>query len=175
MASVLQLFADMLRLRTRPQDLPASDRWLLGSAAALVATSMLAIRRIYPPDLALARIGLDLALQVAFVLGALRLTGHPERFRQTFTALCGTGALLVLLTWPLIDILLDREPDEELFALAMLGLFVVYAWSVVVVGHILRHALDLGLGKAVLIALAYILAATVIADTMVPAPALEQG
>ncbi|MDZ7747856.1 MAG: hypothetical protein U5K43_02645 [Halofilum sp. (in: g-proteobacteria)] len=140
---------------------------------ALIAASMLAIRRLYPPDLAFARIGLDLALQVAFVLGALRLTGRPERFRQTFTALCGTGALLVLLTWPLLDVLLEREPGEDLFALAMLALFAVYGWSVVVVGHILRHALDLGLGRAVLLALAYILASTLVADTIVPAPSLE--
>lgn len=173
MASVLQLFVDMLRLRARPQDLPASDRLLLGSVVVLAAASMLAIRRLYPPDLALARIGLDLVLQVAFVLGALRLTGRPERFRQTFTALCGTGALLVLLTWPLLDVLLEREPGEDLFALAMLALFGIYGWSVVVFGHILRHALELGLGRAVLVALAYVLASTLIADTIVPAPSLE--
>ena len=170
MASVLQLFADMLRLRARPQDLPASDSLLLGSVAAAIGASMLAIRRLYPPDLALARIGMDLLLQLGFVVAALRITGRPERFRQTFTALCGTGALLVLLTWPLIEIVLERGPEETLFGVALITLFAVYGWSVVVVGHILRHALDIGLGKAVGISLAYMLASTAIADSVVPVP-----
>ena len=170
MASVLQLFVDMVRLRTRPQDLPASDGLLIGSVVAVIVASLLAIRQLYPVDLALARTGLDLALQFAFVTGALRMTGHPERFRQTFTALCGTGAILVLLTWPLLDILIDRTPADDLFLLALLLLFGVYGWSVTVIGHILRHALDLSLRRGVLIALGYVLLSTAIADTLVPVP-----
>lgn len=170
MASVLQVFADMLRLRTRPQDLPASEPLLAGSVVALAGASMLAIRRLYPPDLAAARIGIDLALQVAFVLAALRLSGRPERFRQTFTALCGTGALLVLLSWPLLDIVVERSPGESLFALGLLALFAVYGWSVVVVGHILRHALDLGLGRGIALALAYIVVSALVGDALVPVP-----
>ena len=173
MASVLQLFADMLRLRTRPQDLPASQTVLLGSAIGLAAASMLAVRRLYPPDLAAARIGIDLALQLAFVVAVLRMTGHPERFRQTFTALCGTGALLVLLSWPLLDILVERSPGESLYTLAVLALLAVYAWSVVVVGHILRHALDTGLGRGVAVALAYIVVSALVGDTLVPVPDME--
>lgn len=171
MASVLQVFADMLRLRARPQDVPASDTLLLGSVVAVAGASMLAIRRLYPADLAAARIGIDLLLQLAFVLGALQVTGHPERFRQTFTALCGTGALLVLLSWPLLDVLLDTERGASLHALGSFALLGLYAWSVVVVGHILRHALELRLGAAVMLALAYVVASVIIGDTLVPAPA----
>lgn len=170
MASVLQLFAEMLRLRAAPQDLPARDDLLLGSVVAAAATAMLALRSLYPLDLAAARIALDLALQLVFVLAILRLVGHPERFRQTFSALCGTGAILVLLTWPLNDILASREPESGIAAGAVVLLFGIYAWSVLVTGHILRHALGLTLGRGVLVALAYVFVATLIAAVTVPPP-----
>lgn len=170
MASVLQVLTEMLRLRAAPQDLPARDDLLLGSVAAAAVAAMLAIRRIYPLDLAAARVALDLVLQLALVLVALRITGHPERFRQTFSALCGTGAILVLLTWPLIDILSSQPPESGLAAGAVVLLFGIYGWGVLVMGHILRHALGLALGRGVLLALGYVIVATIIADVTVPPP-----
>lgn len=170
MASVLQLFAEMLRLRAAPQDLPARDGIVVGSVVAAAGAALLAIRSLYPLDMAAARIALDLVLQLAFVVAVLRLAGHPERFRQTFSALCGTGAILVLLTWPLNDILASRPPESGLAAGAVLLLFGIYGWSVLVAGHILRHALGLTLGRGVLVALGYIVVATFIAAVLVPPP-----
>lgn len=169
-ASVLQTFVGLLQLRAGPQDLPASDIVFLGSITAAVAASLLAVRALFPLDLALARIGLDLLLQAAFVVGALHWRGHPARFRQTYAALCGTGALLVLLIWPLVDILRDRGPGETLSGLAVIGLFGVYAWSVAVIAHILRHALDLRMPPAVLLALGYFIGAAALIETLVPSP-----
>lgn len=170
MTSVLaiQRFADLLRLRAGPQDLPASNAVLLVTVAAAAVLGTLAIQRVYSPEMAGVRVALDLLLQLAFVFGALRVTGHPERLRQTYAALCGTTAFLVLLAWPLVGVMLDRPQGDSLGMIAALFLMGVYGWSVVVVGHILRHALDLTLGKAIVVALAYILAAGVIAAELVP-------
>lgn len=168
MASVLQTLVSMLQLRAGPQALPASDRVLLGSIAAVIATSLLAVRSLYPLDLAAVRIGLDLLLQAAFVFAALRWTGHPARFRQTYAALCGTGALLVLLVWPLVDILQDRPPEDTLAGVALMLLFGIYGWSVAVIGHILRHALDLRMGPAVLLALGYFIGTAAIIEMLLP-------
>lgn len=170
MASLLQLFAEMLRLRAAPQDLPARDDVVAGSVVAAAVATTLAIRPVYPLELAAARVALDLVLQLALVVAALRLTGHPERLRQTFSALCGTGAILVLLTWPLLDILSSQPPESELAAGAVLLLFGIYGWGVLVMGHILRHALGLTLGRGVLLALGYVIVATIIADVTVPPP-----
>lgn len=168
MASVLQTLIHMLQLRAGPQDLPATDRMLLGSIAAVVVASLLAIRSLYPLELALARIGVDLLVQAGFVFAALQWTGHPARFRQTYAALCGTGALLVLLIWPLVDILGDRGPEATLSGIALMLLFGIYGWSVAVIGHILRHALELRMGVAVLLALGYFIGSAAIVETLVP-------
>lgn len=169
MASVLQTLVNMLQLRAGPQELPASDRVFLGSIAAVIAASVLAVRSLYPLDLALVRIGLDLLLQAGFVFAALQWIGQPARFRQTYAALCGTGALLILLIWPLVDILQDRSPEETLTGVALVLLFGIYGWSVAVIGHILRHALDLRMGPAVLLALGYFIGSAVIIETLLPA------
>lgn len=168
MASVLQTLIHLLQLRAGPQDLPATDRVLLGTIAGVVLASLLAVRSLYPLDLALARIGIDLLLQAGFVFVALQWTGHPARFRQTYAALCGTGALLVLLIWPLVDIVGERGPEAPLSGVALILLFGIYGWSVAVIGHILRHALELRMGAAVLLALGYFIGSAALIETLMP-------
>jgi len=169
MASVLQTYVNMLQLRAGPQDLPASDRVFLGSVLALVGVSLMVATTLYPVRLALVRIGLDLLLQVVVVASLLHWAGHPRRFRQTFAAMCGTGVLLILLMWPLIDILQDRSPEETLTGAATIGLFGLYGWSVAVIAHILRHALELRMGQAVLLALGYFIGSVIVVETLAPA------
>lgn len=171
--SVLQLFVDMVRLRARPQDLPASDGLLLASVAAVVGITILAVRPFYPLEAGAARVGLDLLLQVAIVLGALRATGRGERFRQTFTAICGTGVIFTLLSWPLYVILVDRDPAHPLAAAAVLLVLAIYAWAVVVAGHILRHAFDVRMAAGLGLALIYIVVTTAIGEILLPPPEMD--
>jgi len=162
------MLAEMLRLRARPQDLPARDGIVAGSVIAVVGASMLSVHALYAPGRALLRVVVDVLIEAAFVFGALRVTGRMERYRQTFSALCGTGALLALLTWPLVDIVVERPPGSALAALAMLLLLAIYAWSTLVIGHILRHALELSLARAVALALAYVVVSSLLGDALVP-------
>lgn len=170
MTSVLaiQRFADLLRLRAGPQDMPASTAVLVGAIAANAIASMLVIQRVYTPELAALRVAVDLALQLAFVAGALRITGHPGRLRQTYAALCGAGAFLVLLAWPLLSILMERPDGDDLAGVASLLLLGLYGWAALIIGHVLRHALDTTLGRGVLLGVAYVLTASLLADALVP-------
>ncbi len=175
MLRLLSLFAELLRLRVGPQALPASDRVVVVSVAALVGASLLAVQRLYPPGLAASRVGLDLLIEVAFFAGVLYWARHPERFRQTFAAACGTSALLVLLTWPLLDIVVERSREDSLHGLAVLALLGIYVWHVVVIGHILRHALDVRLRRGIALAVVLVLGSGLIGDAVLPPPALEES
>ncbi len=170
MSSVLQLFVDLVRLRARPQDLPASDGLLLVCALALAVTTTLALQPFYPLTTGSARVGLDLLLQVVIVQGALRTIGHPERFRQTFTAICGTGVIFTLLAWPLYTILVDRDPSHPLAGASVLLVLGIYIWAVAVLGHILRHALEVRMSAALAFALLYVVVTTAIGETLLPPP-----
>lgn len=168
MASVLQTYVNLLQLKSGPQQLPASDRVFLGSVAALVLVSLFVATSIYSLELALIRIGLDLLIQAVVVASLLNWVGHAARFRQTFAAMCGTGALLILLMWPLIEILHERAPEETLTGVATIALFGIYGWSVAIIAHIWRHALDLRMGQTVLLALGYFIGSVVVIETLAP-------
>lgn len=170
MPSVLQLFVDLVRLRARPQDLPASDGLLLASVLVLSITTTLALKPFYPLASGTARVGLDLLLQLVIVMGALHAIGHPERFRQTFTAICGTGVIFTLLAWPLYVILVDRDPSHPLAGASVLLILGIYLWAVTVLGHILRHAFEVRMSAALAFALLYVVVTTLIGETLLPPP-----
>jgi hypothetical protein len=170
LSSVLQLFVSLVRLRARPQDLPASDGLLLVCAILLAVTTTLALQPFYPLTIGSVRVGLDLLLQVIIVQGALRVIGHPERFRQTFTAICGTGVIFTLLAWPLYTILVDRDPSHPLAGASVLLVLGIYVWAVAVLGHILRHALEVRMSAALAFALLYVVVTTAIGETVLPPP-----
>lgn len=170
LSSVLQLFVDLVRLRARPQDLPASDGLVLVSALALAVTTTLALQPFYPLTTGSARVGLDLLLQLLIVQGTLRAIGHPERFRQTFTAICGTGVIFTLLAWPLYTILVDRDPSHPIAGASVLLVFGIYGWAVAVLGHILRHALEIRMSAALGCALLYVVVTTAVGEMLLPPP-----
>lgn len=168
MKRLLYLFFDILLLRAGPQDVPPS-RALLGlTLAASAATSALLAQATLPGSTALARAALELGLTAALLAMLLRLSGRAARFRQSFIAICGTGAILALFAWPLFNVVLGRSAGDDMVALAMLVLWGLYGWSVVVLGHILRHAMDTGLARGVLLALIYVLLIAGIGEWVIP-------
>jgi len=98
---------------------------------------------------------LDVALLAIFVQIALQIRGFTARFVQVLTALTGTGTLLGMLGMPLVAMLPETGEVEsigELPALLWLGLLL---WSLVVLGHILRHALSTSLVVGLIMGLTY--------------------
>lgn len=94
---------------------------------------------------------LDLGLGAGLLFAALQVRGHPGRWRQTYIALLGMGALfgVVALVYRLLALALGLEPLADLLDLLLLF------WSLLVMGHILRQALEIPLLLAILIAVAY--------------------
>lgn len=173
MASLVRLFIDMIRLRSRPQDLPASGNVLLLSVVALVAISMVAVQPLYPLARGAARVAVDVVLQLAVIHVALSATGRAQRFRQTFSAICGTAAIFALLAWPLHAVLADRPESNGLTAVAFVLLLGLIGWTVAVVGHILRHAFDIRMPAAVALAIAYVIGLSLAGNQLVPMPELD--
>lgn len=94
---------------------------------------------------------LDLGLGAGLLFAALQVRGHPGRWRQTYIALLGMGALfgVVALVYRLLALALGLEPLAALLDLLLLF------WSLLVMEHILRQALEIPLLLAILIAVAY--------------------
>lgn len=150
---LIKFFWGLCILKAAPQDLPASD-FLLGlMLLAYFLTSMVVAVLQWPLPQAMLAALLDTTLLsvLCFVLLWARLLS--ARFLQTLTALAGSGALLGWIAVPVIA--WQKVTGTVLAGLAIVPSFLLWMWmiwNVVVVGHILRHALSttfaLGVGLA---------------------------
>ena len=156
MRALFELFLAICLLRKGPQDVPVSPVLLRLTLLSYGISGVLI--PLLDVDLltALALTVLDIALLTGLTYGVLTLGHYPSRFTQTLTALFGTGALLQLLALPLLFLLKQETVNASAPAwlvLLWLGLFI---WGIVIMAHILRHALSTSLGVGVLYSLAYV-------------------
>ena len=153
MIQLIKMFWDICAVKAAPQDLPVSS-FLLGLAllAYLVTGAVVAAFQ-WPLSQAIFAALLDtvfLTVLSRVLLWARMLSG---RFVQTLTALAGSGAVMTVIALPLV---LWQSfvgvTDANAPTLPSWLLMIWMIWNVVVVGHILRHALStvlpLGIGLA---------------------------
>lgn len=165
---MLWKLVEICLLRAGPQDLPASARFLGLTLLGYTLVDWLISRTSLPSSQALLVGLLDVLLLASFAQIALRIVAKPERFNQTLAAMAGTWLLLGLLALPMIQgLIAARAADTSvpLLGFAYLGILV---WSLLVLGHILRHALNLSMPFGVGIGLVYTLISYLIVDTLFP-------
>jgi len=148
--ALLKYLVDLCLLRAGPQDLPASSTLLILFTLLNVLVSLVMIvdaRLGFFP--ALLESLFEAALLLSTLYLGLKYRGDPSRFVQSASALMGSGLLLGLAALPLVSWSQKSDSTE-----AGLLLLVLVIWSLVVMGHILRHTFDLrfnlGLGLALL-------------------------
>lgn len=98
---------------------------------------------------------LDTALLLAFFALVLAIWQKFARFNQTLNALFGSGAIIMLVAVP-FSLLATLLPASTGTAVVGVLLYAILAWDVLVMGHILRHALDTWLTLGIIIAGTYI-------------------
>lgn len=174
---VIRLFLDIVMHRRGPQDVPAGQGVFLVALAGYVVVGAAVL---WPSadglSELLGQVGVDLVLLVGCCGGLLIATGRAARFGQTLTALFGTGALLSAAALPFVWIVARSlgdpgappetlPPPALLSTLALFGLLLV---SLLVTGHILRHALDWSYAAGVLAATAYFALSTLVFRSLFP-------
>lgn len=134
---------DIALIRRGPEDLPASPFLLRLALLAYVAMSAVgaAFYSDGPTEL-VAQIGLDLALVYGFFGLLLLLNRKSARFRQTITAVLGTGALLYVIRLPL-DVWLGALPEGAPATVPAVFMLLLAIWSIIITGHILNRALEI--------------------------------
>ena len=153
MIQLIKVFWDICAVKAAPQDLPASS-FLLGLAlSAYLVTGGVVAAFQWPLSQAILAAFLDtvfLTVLSRVLLWARMLSG---RFVQTLTALAGSGAVMTVIALPLVMWQsFVGVTDANAPTLPSWLLMIWMIWNVVVVGHILRHALStvlpLGIGLA---------------------------
>ncbi|MEJ2621043.1 MAG: hypothetical protein P8163_12475 [Candidatus Thiodiazotropha sp.] len=159
MKALIRAAIDLCLLRRGPQDFPASS-YLLGFTFLLnllpgvlmfMDTQTHLIR-------ALVQTLFELLLMIGSLYVALKMQGRLARYLQAATALMLCGFLLGMLALSLVAWGHQNQSPE-----AGVLFLVVFAWGVVVIGHILRHTFEVSLNVGIAIALLY----TLLAGTLV--------
>ena len=159
MMQFAHLFLDIALLRRNPQDLPASPLLLRLSLIAVVISYVLALGSRYSLAESLARAVVDVAFLGVFVYALLVWARLTARFIQSFTALCGTGTILNLVSWPVFGLLSDEAAGDDFAVLGLLLMMTIVIWGVAVTAHIFRQALNRDWLQAVAVSMLYMFCA----------------
>ena len=155
MKALINYFFNLCLLRAKPQDLPASQALLVVISIFNILVGLLLIGDMRPRfTLALFESLFDTMLMLGVLWLMLTLRNLQARFLQTATALVGSGLLLGLIALPLF-VLSGSGQTESDPSLVSLLLFALVMWSMVVLGHILRHTFNLPMPLAIGFGLLY--------------------
>lgn len=97
----------------------------------------------------------DVAMLTLFCYLVMYCWHKRVRFKQTLTAMLGTGSLITCASLPLLSVLHFQTMPPTLQELITLMLLILLLWNIVVMAHILRHALDHAVFAPILLAAPY--------------------
>jgi len=168
MLYLARIWFDICLWRAAPQDLPASGPLLVLTLACYLLVSLLVSLGSYGLAGAAALALLDLGLLSGFVLVLLYLQDKTARINQTLSALAGTGSLLGVFALPLVWWVQPETPPEQVPALLTLLWLALLVWNLLVMGHIMRHALSSSFPVGFGVALLYVLLSMQVIGALFP-------
>ncbi|AHE99322.1 hypothetical protein [Thioalkalivibrio paradoxus] len=154
---------DILRLRGGPQNLPSDHGVLVFWMGASIVSGILVAAPLHGFPASVFLSALDLALLYLFVLTVLGLQGLTGRWLQTYTAMVGVSALLGLVMSGLLWLFPPDFEAEQVSPAGMVAYLALVVWLLLVFGHILQQALNLGSRMTgVAIALGFLILSSVV-------------
>ena len=166
MIKFLTVFWNIILRRSGPEEVPDSNFLLVMTFIFFLLSQILVGFKMYQgaESLFFQLLFLDTVLLIIWLRAILQLSGKLERFRQSLTALFGTGTLFnfilspfMLFYAPYLEQLTSSDELQiaaELPVPALLGvvILVIAIWSVLVMAHIFSRATSksraIGLGMA---------------------------
>lgn len=159
--------AQIALLRKDPGILPAS--FLLSALLALgYAGANAVLAWVDQAERILVRTAVDLGLTLAFFWMLLVLTRRSHRLPQTLSAVCGTYLLLAPAMAVLILMRGPAKTNYGVWLLTSAGSTVITIWYLLIVGYVVKCALDTGLVTGFAIAVTWVLASLAIAQNLFP-------
>lgn len=154
-------FFDICRLVKKPQDIPASKNLLILCLFIYLLLSIFIADLYQETEKAILGSFVELGLLLLFNWAILQSSGKSARWLQTVTALIGTNLIINFFALPsylLVSIDANNEittaSTTQSFGLLMLA--AMACWNIVIMAHILRHALGTHFAIAMFLAITYI-------------------
>lgn len=155
MNKLFWMFVDICRLRIGPQDLPTSTTLLAGALLTYLLLAIVLSVLQMSVIKALLAAGVDTLLFAALSYFLLWARMLANRWVQTCTALAGSGVVLQLMALPFMIWQTRLGPESSMAIVPTALMMALLFWNLVVVGHILRHALSTNMGVGAVLATVY--------------------
>ncbi|MGI9333913.1 MAG: hypothetical protein ACR2RL_12255 [Gammaproteobacteria bacterium] len=159
MTALIHPFVQVCLLRMRPQDLPFSHLLLGIALVAHTLVSVVGSATAYPLNQAIVAGAVETIVLVTLVAALLLAQSHRERLVQTLTALAGANAVLGFVALPVIGLLPESSDAVNVSGVANVArivLLVLLCWNVAVMGHVLRHALSIGMAFGMVLSVVFV-------------------
>lgn len=157
MNALIRRIVDICLLRAGPQDLPDSAFLLQATLVGYLLSGMLIATSNQDLWTASLLVAVDVVLLACLLFMLLWARSLIHRYRQTLTAILGTGIILELISWPILgwqshNISQPGVSNSLMFSSLLLWSWLF--WNILVLGHILRNTLAtqlmIGIGIAML-------------------------
>ncbi len=169
MSALFNYFFELCLLRVKPQDLPASGLLLGLVIMANITVGVLAFSRLYGGVSRALMASMTESLFFLTTLGLLLyFRGLLSRFTQSATALLGSSTLLAIVLIPLYSVGGGAADHTVMALVADLGALLLLIWSLMVMGHILRHTLNIPFGHGILLGMVYFLLSSIFVGSLFP-------
>lgn len=171
MMQLINVFWDICRLKTGPQNLP-TGYYLLGATilAGIIVDSFTS--SIFMPNLSGLTIFKIVAiynvLMFAMIYLLLTLLGYANRGIQTLTAFAGSGLFITLILLPGLLVINSAGEQTKSFAFYIL---IDSVWRLSVNAHIFRHALSVNFLLSMILSLSYFIIGLYVGDFLIPTQA----
>jgi len=142
MIKLFNAFFDICLLRSGPQDLPASSFFLGMVIFANVLINIFILHISKSLGISIITTLLGIVILVVFINLVLRFRQLPARINQTLIALFGTDTLIGLFVLPMEAWFHQAKTAKAVASFPASMNLLLWIWSLVVLGHILRHALS---------------------------------
>ena len=151
MYKLIQSFINILLFRAGPQDIPASFGTLKLVLIACFITDLLGAVGTLGLGLAALLSAGQIGLYSALIYLLLKFNNNPERWLQTLTALFGALALINLASYPFIQNLNLIRDGQLVVTPGIMLVAALQLWFFIVMARILRDALEVTIGRALLL------------------------
>ncbi len=155
MSKVIQRFLQICLFQASPADIPASSKLVNFSIVSYFLVGVLVSHIDHNWIISLVASLADSMMLIIAIKLLLGIRGLSNRFEQTVTAMAGAGAIIGLLSWPVFSVFRVVEPHSQLTSIILLLVLIIIFWSLFVVAHIFRYALDIRPGLAAVITMTY--------------------
>jgi len=142
----IKFYIELCFLKVAPQDAPGSKNAFYISVFCyfLVGALIIGINQDMIKGVFLS--GVQTALLMFLANLVLWIKKTPERYEQTMSALCASGAIIGLIALPIMSVLnsgneLGVDTDAVSFGLIIWLSLIV--WESIVIAHILKHSMDI--------------------------------